>query len=142
MPSNNGKQPKILILATLSGGYRGADAAGQSHMDYPPNTYVLPVMTAALFPADFYIQSFEKGFDAILVMYSGTDSPFKGAPERTAEVVNEAYEIMKTRDWDLRRLKLAAICTVCVRPFLEEINNMNNLLAEIGSLPRTQAVTA
>ena len=140
MPANNGTQPKILILATLSGGYRGADAAGQSHMDYPPNTYVLPIMTAALFPAKFYIQSFEKGFDAILVMYSGTDSPFKGAPERTAEIVNEAYEMMKALDWDVRRLKLTAICTVCVRPFLEEVNKMNNLLAEIGPLPRAQTV--
>jgi F420-non-reducing hydrogenase iron-sulfur subunit len=140
MSSNNGETPKILILATLSGGYRGADATGQSHMDYPPNTYILPVMTAALFPASFYIHAFEKGFDAILVMYSGTDSPFKGAPERTAEIINQTYEIMKTRDWDLRRLKLAAICTVCVRPFLEEVNKMNNLLAEIGSLPRTDSV--
>ncbi len=142
MPPTNGTQPKILILATLSGGYRGADATGQSHIDYPANTYVLPVMTAALFPAEFYIQSFEKGFDAILVMYSGTDSPFKGAPERTAEIINEAYELMKARDWDVRRLKLAAICTVCVRPFIEEVNKMNNLLAEIGPLPRAQSVPA
>ena len=75
-------------------------------------------------------------------MYSGTDSPYKGAPERTAQIVNETYELMKSRDWDVRRLKLVAICTVCVRPFLEEINKMNSLLAEIGSLPRTQVVSA
>ena len=142
MPSDNGKKPKILILATLSGGYRGADSTGQSHMDYPPNTFILPVMTAAMFPPGFYINAFEKGFDAILVMYSGTDSPYKGAPERTAQIVNETYELMKSRDWDVRRLKLVAICTVCVRPFLEEINKMNSLLVEIGSLPRTQVVSA
>ena len=139
MPTN-GTQPKILILATLSGGYRGADSTGQSHMDYPPNTYILPVMTAALFPPEFYIQAFEKGIDGILVMYSGTDSPYKGAPERTAEIINEVYELMKARDWDLRRLKLAAICTVCVRPFLSEVNKMNELLAEIGPLPRAETV--
>ena len=27
--------PKILILGTLSGGYRGADATGQSHQEWP-----------------------------------------------------------------------------------------------------------
>jgi len=139
MPTDNAPK-KILILATLSGGYRGADAAGQSHLDYPPNTFILPVMTAAMFPPEFYIKAFEQGFDGILVMYSGTDSPYKGAPERTAELVNEAYELMKARDWDVRRLKLAAICTVCVRPFLNEINKMNELLAEIGPLPRAQVV--
>lgn len=140
MPSNNGKErTKTLILATLSGGYRGADATGQSHLDYPPNTFILPVMTAAMFPSEFYIKAFEQGFDGILVMYSGTDSPYKGASERTAVIVNEAYESMKAHDWDVRRLKLAAICTVCVRPFLNEVNKMDDLLAEIGPLPRTQA---
>lgn len=135
----NGRSPKILILATLSGGYRGADATGQSHLAYPPNTYILPVMSAAIFPADFYVRAFERGFDGILVMYSGTDSPYKGAPERTAEIVNEAYELMKKRGLDVRRLKLAAICTVCVQPFLKGVNKMNDLLAQIGPVPRPLA---
>jgi len=26
---------------------------------------------------------------------------------------------------DIRRLRLAAICTVCVKPFLKEVNQMN-----------------
>jgi len=135
----NGKEPKILILATLSGGYRGADATGQAHLDYPPNTYILPVMSAAMFPPEFYLRAFERGIDGILVMYSGTDSPYKGVPERTAEIVNQTYELMKARDWDVRRLKLAAICTVCVRPFLNEVNKMNELLKQIGPLSRQQA---
>lgn len=135
--------PKILILATLSGGYRGADSTGQSHMDYPPNTYILPVMTAALFPPEFYLHAFERGIDGILVLYSGTDSPFKGAPEQTAKIINQTYDLMKQRGLDQRRLKLAAICTVCVRPFLEEVNKMNDLLSQIGpvsqSIPVAQA---
>jgi coenzyme F420-reducing hydrogenase delta subunit len=127
---------RILILATLSGGYRGADAAGQSHLGYPPNTYILPVRTAAIFPPQFYLNGFRQGMDAILVMYSGTDSPYKGESERTAEMINETYALMKTRALDTRRLRLAAICTVCVRPFLNEIQKMNALLDEIGPIPR------
>jgi len=133
--SSTSDAPKILILATLSGGYRGADAAGQEHLDYPPNTYILPVMSAAIFPEDFYIRALESGIDGIIVMYSGTDSPYKGAPEHTAKIVNNTYEIMKEKNIDPRRLKLAAICTVCVRPFLNEINKMNDLLSEIGKQP-------
>ncbi len=52
---------KILILATLSGGYRGADAAGQSHLEYAPNVYILPVRTSAMFPPQFYLNAFDKG---------------------------------------------------------------------------------
>lgn len=127
-----GRNPKILILATLSGGYRGADAAGQSHLEYPPNTYILPVRSAAIFPESFYLHAFESGIDAILVMYSGTDSPYKGESERTAQIINRTYILMKERGLDPRRLRLAAICTVCVRPFLNEIQRMNATLAEIG----------
>lgn len=128
--------PKILILATLSGGYRGADAAGQSHLGYPPNTYILPIRTAAIFPPQFYLNAFRQGMDGIIVMYSGTDSPYKGESERTAEIINQTYGLMKARELDTRRLRLAAICTVCVRPFLSEIQKMNALLEEIGPLPR------
>jgi F420-non-reducing hydrogenase iron-sulfur subunit len=130
------KSNKILLLATLSGGYRGADMVGQGHMDYPPNTYILPVMSAAIFPPKFYIEAFDKGFDAITVMYSGTDSPYKGESEKTAEIINETYGVMKEMNLDPRRLRLAAICTVCVRPFLEEVQRAEKLLDEIGSVPR------
>ena len=128
------------MLATLSGGYRGADSAGQSHLDYSPNTFILPVRTSAIFPPQFYLDTLELGFDAIIVMYSGTDSPYKGESERTAEIINETYTKMKERGLDTRRLRLAAICTVCVKPFLNEIQKMNALLDEIGPVSRPNPV--
>jgi F420-non-reducing hydrogenase iron-sulfur subunit len=123
---------KVLILATLAGGYRGADAAGQSHLEYAPNTYILPVRTTAMFPPQFYLDAFRRGIDGIIVMYSGTDSPYKGESERTAEIINATYPLMREHGLDTRRLRLAAICTVCVRPFLNEIQNMNAVIEEIG----------
>ena len=137
------KKPKIMILATLSGGYAGADAVGQLHADYPSNTYILPVMCPSMFPPEFYIRSFKKGIDAIIVMYSGTDSPFKGGPERTAKLINETYPLMKAHGLDTRRLKLAAICTVCTKPFMKEVDQMNQLLEGIGfAQDEFKAVTA
>ncbi|MGD2162226.1 MAG: hydrogenase iron-sulfur subunit [Anaerolineales bacterium] len=125
-------QPNILILASLSGGYAGADSVGQAHRDYPANTYILPVRSPAMFPPKFYIEAFEKGIDAILVMYSGTDCPYEGAAERTALLLNDVYQIMKDRGVDSRRLKLVAICTVCTDAFMREIRRMNEVLDEIG----------
>jgi F420-non-reducing hydrogenase iron-sulfur subunit len=124
--------PKILILATLSGGYRGADAVGQSHLEYAPDTYILPVMSTAMFPPQFYLKAFEHGIDAIIIMYSGTDSPYKGEAERTGEIVNQTYDLMKRRGLDVRRLRLTAICTVCVQPFLREVRRMEEVLKDIG----------
>jgi len=126
------RKPKILILATLSGGYVGADSVGQLHADYAANTYVFPVRSPAMFPEDFYLRTFERGIDAILVMYSGTDSPYKGDADRTAALINRVYPLMKQRGIDTRRLRLVAICTVCTKAFLKEVGQMNELLQAIG----------
>jgi len=130
--SDNQKPPKILILATLSGGYAGADSTGQAHLEYPANTYILPVMSPVMFPPEFFLHAFERGIDGVIVMYSGTDSPYKVEAEGTAALINRAYDLLKTRGIDTRRLRLAAICTVCVKPFLKEVNQMADLLKGIG----------
>ncbi len=132
-------KPKILILATLSGGYAGADAVGQLHADYPPNTYILPVICPSMFSEDFYLRIFKRGIDAVIVMYSGTDSPYKGGPERAAALINKTYPVMKEHGIDTRRLKLTAICTVCTKPFLKEVNQMEALLDEIGFVKNEMA---
>lgn len=131
-PTVQNKKPKILILATISGGYAGADAVGQLHADYPSNTYILPVLCPSMFPPEFYLDSYEKGIDGIVVMYSGTDSPYKGGSERAAQLINQTYPLMKERGIDTRRLKLAAICTVCTKPFIKEVKAMDELLQGIG----------
>ena len=139
---HNNARPKILILATLSGGYAGADSVGQLHVNYASNTYILPVVCPSMFSEDFYLRAFEKGIDAILVMYSGTDCPYIGGAERTAQIINRTYPLMKERGLDTRRLRLVAICTVCTNPFLKEVRNANALLDEIGPVRNELAAVA
>ena len=124
-------KPKILILATLSGGYAGADSVGQLHADYPNNTFILPVICPSMFSADFYIRAFKRGIDSIIVMYSGTDSPYKGGPERAAQLINQTYPLMKEHGIDTRRLKLTAICTVCAKHVVKEIKEMDEYLRSL-----------
>ena len=50
----------------------------------------------------------------------------------TAALMKRTYALMKERAIDIRRLRLAAICTVCVKPFLKEVNQMADLLKSIG----------
>jgi coenzyme F420-reducing hydrogenase delta subunit len=88
-----------------------------------------------MFSEDFYLRAFERGMDAIIVMFSGSDCPYKGGAERTAEIINRTYARMKEYGLDVRRLRLAAICTVCTTPFLNEVRRMDALLREIGPLP-------
>ncbi|NQS92333.1 MAG: hydrogenase iron-sulfur subunit [Chloroflexi bacterium] len=131
-PTSELTKPKILILATLSGGYAGANAVGQLHVNYAANTSILPVRCPSMFSEKFYLDTFEQGIDGIIVMYSGTDSPYKGGPDRAAKLINQTYIEMKARGINTRRLRLAAICTVCTTPFQKEVALMDDTLKEIG----------
>ena len=124
---------KILVLATVSCAYPGADTVGQAHIDYPSNVYVMRVPAPVLFPERFYLDCFEKGIGGIIIMACGTDCPYEGAYKRLAERIDGLYPTMKARGLDPRRIRLTSICTVCSGAFLREVNQMNNLLQELGA---------
>jgi coenzyme F420-reducing hydrogenase delta subunit len=123
---------KILILATESCAYPGADSVGQAHSTYPTNTFILRVRAPVLFPEQFYLDCFRKGISGIIVMSCGEECPYEGAYNALARRLDRVYKMMKGHDLDIRRLRLTAICTVCNRAFLNEINQMNDLVKELG----------
>lgn len=125
-------QAKILILATEHCAYPGANSVGQAHSSYPSNTYIIRVPAPVLFPERFYLDCFRKGIGGIIIMSCGAECPYEGAYTALAKRIDRIYEMMKERDLDIRRLRLTAICTVCNRAFLKEVNDMNALLQELG----------
>jgi coenzyme F420-reducing hydrogenase delta subunit len=125
---------RILVIATLLCSYPGIDATGQAHMEYPPNTFVIPTPDPVMFPESFYLHCFEKGIDGIVIASCGTDSPYEGSYDQLAARVSATYALMKERGIDIRRLKLTAICSVCIKAFVKEINDMEAVLAELGPI--------
>ena len=81
--------PKILILATDSCAYLGADHLGQIHLECPTNTTIIRVRAPVIFPEDFFLRCFEKGIDGIIAMTCGVECPYEGAYARFAERVRE-----------------------------------------------------
>jgi len=130
--ANNASEGKILILATESCAYPGANSVGQAHSSYPANTYILRVRAPALFPEKFYLDGFEKGIGGIIIMSCGEECPYEGAYHAFAKRIDNVFQLMKKHDIDIRRLRLTAICTVCNRAFLKEVNDMNALIEELG----------
>ena len=123
---------KILILATESCAYPGADSVGQAHSSYPTNTYILRVRAPVLFPEQFYLDCFKKGISGIIIMSCGEECPYDGAYKALAKRLDRVYAMMKAQDLDIRRLRLTAICTVCNRSFLNEVNQMRYVVQELG----------
>jgi len=122
--------PKVLILATETCAYPGADYVGQTHTEYPSNTYIMRIPAPVLLPRDFYLRTFEKGIDGVIVMSCGHECPYEGAYDRLAVRIGRVHEEMKERGMDPKRLRLCAICTVCSRAFLKEVGMMHEYLGE------------
>lgn len=138
--TTTGSENKILILATETCAYPGANSVGQSHMSYPANTYILRVRSPAMFPEQFYLDCFEKGIAGIIIMSCGVECPYEGAYEVLAKRIDRVYQLMKQRRLDIKRLRLTAICTVCNRAFINEVNKMNEVVQELGT-PGSEATS-
>jgi len=123
---------KILILATESCAYPGANSVGQAHSSYPANTFIMRVRAPVLFPEQFYLDCFRKGISGIIIMSCGEECPYEGAYHAMAKRLDRVYQMMKQRNLDIRRLRLTSICTVCNRSFLKEVNDMNALIQKLG----------
>ena len=82
-----------------------------------------------IFPEDFYIEAFQKGMDGIIVMSSGEECPYEGAFERLSKRINKLMKRIKDEyNLESKRLKLTAICTVCAKHVVKEVNQMNDFL--------------
>ena len=131
--------PKILVLATEKCAYPGADAVGKAHLEYPSNVYILRVASPVLFPEDFYLRAYSKGIDAILIAACGSDCPYHGAYEKLAARIDQLTIRMKAGGLEIERIRLTAICTVCIQAFLKEIALLGDHLHRIGPVNRSLA---
>ena len=129
------RPPKILLITTMISSYPGANTVGQARLQYAPNTYIVRVPDPVMFPEDFFMRCFEKGFDGIIVMSSGSDCPYEGAYKRLSDRVSRVYARMREAGLDPSLLKLTTICTVCKAAFLKEINDMQANIEKQRSAP-------
>ena len=123
--------PKILILATSECAYPGADNVGQIHQEYPANTYILKVPDPAMFPESFYLRCYRKGIAGIIVMSCGHECPYPGAYQALSARIARTHKLMAEQGIDTKRLRLCAVCTVCSKAFLKEVQQMDEVLANV-----------
>ncbi len=131
--------PKILVLATEKCAYLGADAVGKAHQEYPSNVYILRVPSPVLFPEDFFLGCYSKGIDGVLIAACGSDCPYHGAYDKLAARIDGLTSHMNAGGLEIERIRLTAICTVCIKAFLKEIAQMTDNLHRVGPVNRTLA---
>ena len=97
------------------------------------------VRADALFPEDFFARAYARGIDGILIASCGSDCPYKGAYDKLAARIDRLVQRMKEGGLEIERMRLTAICTVCIKAFLKEVTQMDSRLRELGPVNRSAA---
>lgn len=129
---SNSTGPKILVFSTNNISDPGIDLAGSSHMDYPTSVQVIALPCSSGINPKWVLYALQKGFDGVFIAADGTDCAYLAdCTVRTAKVVQHAEDLIKENGLDPRRLKMAAICSVCSESFISHIEKFHKVLAEL-----------
>ncbi len=126
-------EPKILVISTEYISDAAIDLTGLLHKHYPTSTSIIRIPCSSMIRPDIILYAFKQGFDGVFVAADGTDCPFtEECVTKTGKRIDKALKLLKENGIEPKRLKMAAICSVCVKPFLNHINSLYKTLKELG----------
>jgi coenzyme F420-reducing hydrogenase delta subunit len=135
MTSRSNDQPKILIFTTNLISDPAVDQTGLLHKHYSPSTSIIRIPCSSMVRADYVLLALQSGFDGVFITADGGDCPFtEKCPEKTSERIHEAIELLESHNIDVNRLKMAAICSVCVEPFLNHVKTFSEKLKGLNEV--------
>ncbi len=123
---------KILAFTTNGISDPGVDLAGSSHMAYSPTVKVISVPCSSGIDPRWVVHAVESGFDGVFIAADGTDCALlQDCTYRTGKVVAKAQELLQDRGHNPRRLKMAAVCSVCAESFVAHVELFDKSLREL-----------
>jgi F420-non-reducing hydrogenase iron-sulfur subunit len=125
--------PKILVFSTNNISDPGIDLAGSSHMHYSPTVEVISLPCSSGIKPSWVLYAVQQGFDAVFIAADGEECAYlPDCNERTAKIMADAQALLRENGYEPKRVKMAAICSVCAEPFANYMNEFSKMLAEIG----------
>lgn len=125
--------PKILVFSTNTISDPGIDLAGSSHMHYPPSVLTISLPCTSGIKPGWILHALESGFDGVFVASDGDECAYlPDCSARSARIVGEAQALLAEHGYDGKRLRMAAICSVCAAPFTKHVRDFYEALAALG----------
>lgn len=123
--------PKILVFSTEKISDPAIDMAGLLKKHYPATVYTVNVPCSSAVKPKWILHAFDKGFDGVFIAADGTDCSYSDTcSEKTSEIVKNTHEMMKAKNIEPARLKMAAICSVCAEAFVKHMKSFHSYLSE------------
>jgi coenzyme F420-reducing hydrogenase delta subunit len=103
--------------------------AGLLKLHYPPTVYTISIPCSSGVKSRWILHAFEKGFDGVFIAADGSDCPYgESCTEKTGKIIGMTHELMRAKDIEPARLRMAAICSVCSESFVKQMKSFNEYL--------------
>jgi F420-non-reducing hydrogenase iron-sulfur subunit len=134
-----GFEPKIIAFCCNWCSYAGADLAGASKIQYPPNVLVIRAMCSGMIHPNFVIDALTNGADGVLMCgcHPGDCHYLEG--NEKAEKRAEALDLMlEDLGLEPERFKLEWVSASEGKKFAETVTEMTETLRALGPSPYAQ----
>ena len=135
-------EPRIIAFCCRWCSYAGADLAGVSRFQYPPNVRIIKTMCSGRVSQAMILRAFEKGADGVLV--SGChigDCHYISGNEKCKQAVAMTKDLLEILGIDRERLRLEWVSSAEGKRFAEIVAEFTNQIREKGKLRQAVAVS-
>jgi coenzyme F420-reducing hydrogenase delta subunit len=132
-------RPKILVFSTDKISDPGIDQAGLRKIHYSPAVYVISLPCSSGIKPRWIMRAFSQGFDGVFIAADGHECSYSPkCPDHTNKIITDSQALMKNNNINPKRIRMAAICSVCAEPFSNHMENFSRILTELGSIATEQ----
>ncbi len=128
-------KPRILVFSTDKISDPGIDLAGLRKIHYSPSVYVINLPCSSGIKPRWLMHAFDQSFDGVFIAADGHECSFSPkCPNYTNDIISRTQEMMKAKNISPKRIRMAAICSVCAEPFANHMDTFSKILIELGSV--------
>jgi F420-non-reducing hydrogenase iron-sulfur subunit len=145
MSGKNGFEPKIIGFLCNWCSYAGADLAGVSRIQYPPNIRIIRVMCSGRIDPVFVLKAFKDGADGVLVAgcHLPSDCHYISGNFKAMRRINLLKKILEEFGIEPERVRLEWVSASEGDKFATVVRDMVKEIKELGPNPlRSKEVKA
>ena len=127
----------ILVFSTNNISDPGIDLAGSAHLHYSPDVKVISLPCTSGIKPSWVLRAVQQGCDGVFIAADGDECAYlPDCSERASRIVAEAQALLADHGYEPRRLRMAAICSVCAESFTTYMREFADSLATLALAER------
>jgi len=108
-----------LVFSTDKISDPGIDQAGLRKIHYAPSVYVISLPCSSGIKPKWILHALEQGFDGVFIAADGHECSYSSrCADHTNTIVETSQTLMKEKNINPRRVRMAALCSVCAELLL------------------------